>query len=421
MLIGVYIVRDVHKVPALDLVGWFTLTPPNGPLPEQLAIHQQLLEHHNESALLLGFHPISVTDGSSKGGKLPFTIYETSYESTADNDEEKMQAAKNTEPQLGIRFKEVPYAIETGEAEMISVDFVARGGSSATVAKESQKQSADTNGKGKSKAHDEVQDDTIPDADLLSAEDEEVVSSLIAKANAVRMLQERVALTKAYLSSIPPCYLNTPVPDTSSPVQMSPDPRISQPILRSISSMLARLPLLSPPTSTPNASAGTTRTAPISLFTHEAAQQQSDVALITLLGSLGSTLRSAQDLGQKAAVVEKGKSASASKKDESSMGRGFQPSGMNKSFKPAGSDEYGTMEDDSEFVDDGFMEEEGEGDDGGDGGFEAGEGGVRLGDGGGGLAGMLPASGRAFLDRRLGMKRGMGGPGTVDDEMQEGD
>lgn len=32
-----------------------------------------------------------------------------------------------------IRFRELPYSVETGEAEMISVDYVARGGGNATA------------------------------------------------------------------------------------------------------------------------------------------------------------------------------------------------------------------------------------------------------------------------------------------------
>lgn len=43
-------------------------------------------------------------------------------------DGEKRNKQLTGEP---IRFRELPYSVETGEAEMISVDFVARGGGNA--------------------------------------------------------------------------------------------------------------------------------------------------------------------------------------------------------------------------------------------------------------------------------------------------
>jgi len=32
-------VKDVHKSPALDLVGWYTILPTSGPQPIHLPIH----------------------------------------------------------------------------------------------------------------------------------------------------------------------------------------------------------------------------------------------------------------------------------------------------------------------------------------------------------------------------------------------
>lgn len=311
-----------------------------------------------------------------------------------------MGSTESAQPSLLMRFKEVSYAIETGEAEMISVDFVARGGGNATIAKESQKKATEAKGKGKSNAGDAIKDETISDVQLLSPEDEELISSLTTKANAIRMLQERVALTKAYLSSIPPCYLNTPPSDASTPVEMPSDQQISHPILRNVSSMLTRLPLLTPPTSsTPADRNGTTTLLPGSVFSHEAAQQRSDVALIGLLGSLGSTIRTAQDMGKKAAVVEKSKSQAASSKSfDTSYGRngGFlQPQMM-----PMQHDTYVDFVDD-EAYDDGDGDEIPDAEDGGvslDGELSAPSGLDR--------AGQLPPAGKAFLDGRL--KRNFG-------------
>lgn len=288
-------------------MGWFTLTPPSGPQAHHLALHHQFIQNYNESTLLLAFHPTSVAD--SKGGKLPFTIYETSLEAATDQDDKPMQSADDAQPELATRFKEVPYSIESGEAEMISVDFVARAGGVATSTKDSQRPTTDALDKGKGKS------DTIPDVELLSPEDEELISSLTTKANAVRMLKERVALTKAFLESIPPCYLNTPQADPTQPVEMPPDPQVSYPILRNISSMLARLPLLdaADPTPTSTTTNGTPASLTTSTFAQEAAQQRTDAALVSLLGTFGSTLRSASDMGKKASTVEKAKSQASQK------------------------------------------------------------------------------------------------------------
>lgn len=212
-------------------------------------------------------------------------------------------------PQLALRFRELPYTIETGEAEMIGVDFVAKGAGNATAtngaASSSETAKTDTKGKGKGKAG--AGGNTELDFNILSAEDEELIASLTTKANAIRMLQQRITLTRAYINSIPPCYLNTPQSPTESTVVTS-NPQISHAILRSISATLARLPLLTPPTSE-HATAATSRHT--STFTQESAQQKSDVALVSLLGSLGTTLRSAQDMGKKAGVVERARMQSA--------------------------------------------------------------------------------------------------------------
>ncbi len=128
---GWRVVKDVHKAPQLDLMGWFTNAPLSVPSPAFLPIHRQILKI-NDSAVLLTFHPSLITEQSSSGGKLPLTI----YESVAEEDGVDLVSAdemQDADGPLKIKFREVPYSIETGEAEMISVDFVARGGGSAAV------------------------------------------------------------------------------------------------------------------------------------------------------------------------------------------------------------------------------------------------------------------------------------------------
>lgn len=88
-------------------------------------LHRQLL-NYNESLILLCLNP-SPSASIGGGGKLPLAIYESIFEAddsvaTADA---PTQESKNA---LKLSFVPLNYTIETGEAEMIGVDFVAKGG-----------------------------------------------------------------------------------------------------------------------------------------------------------------------------------------------------------------------------------------------------------------------------------------------------
>ena len=176
--------KDVHQDPPLELMGWFTLTPVSGPETLHVPIHEQILKL-NETAVLLAFHPSSVLEGAAVGAKLPLTIYESLYESGEAGDRNMEIDGQDTQ-QLDIRFRELPYSVETGEAEMISVDAVARGASNATPEENNTVKKAAEKGldKGKGKAPqrpvgDEKgkatsKDSKAPDdSSFLSAEDEE--------------------------------------------------------------------------------------------------------------------------------------------------------------------------------------------------------------------------------------------------------
>lgn len=178
--------KDVHKVPALELVGWFTTSRASGPESQHVPIHHQILKDYNETAVLLAFHPSGVSRGAAVGGKLPLTIYESVYESGKAEGQaggggameiEDQQAPQGS--QLDLRFRELPYSVETGEAEMISVDFVARSGGTATAA-----ESATKNGKAQAsqaplgeldlrKVGKQKEVKVVDDSSILSAEDEE--------------------------------------------------------------------------------------------------------------------------------------------------------------------------------------------------------------------------------------------------------
>ena len=320
--------KDVHKANSLDLVGWFTLTTRSGPAPNHLPIHQHLLAHHNDSILLLALHPSITADAASRNGKLPLSVYESHYETASnppDNHDKAMRDAvtsttgSSSEVLSSLRFRELPYTIETGEAEMIAVDFVARGGANATAIRDadptapaSQPTSATSphdisQSKGKTRAKntdtstalDGPADDNTPL--MLSTEDDDTIASLMARANAIRMLRQRLALMRAYVASLPPCYLTEPA--AAPPHHMAPDPRISHPVLRSIAALLARLPLLSleraPADENMPAAAALP---PATLQERDAAA--ADAALVGLLGAMGGTLRGAAEMGRRAAVVE---------------------------------------------------------------------------------------------------------------------
>lgn len=174
-------VKDVHKVPALDLVAWFTLAPPSGPQPTHLPIHRYLQTLYNESALLLLFHPTAVLEGTATGGKLPLTIYESVTEPRSGAEKSSMEIDAPGGEGKELRFRELPYSVETGEAEMIGVDFVAKGGGNATAVDTTKTQSSaagkSSTGKGKARAGDAQVNGAVESESLeLSPEDEERMS-----------------------------------------------------------------------------------------------------------------------------------------------------------------------------------------------------------------------------------------------------
>ncbi|KKY22975.1 putative cop9 signalosome subunit 6 [Diplodia seriata] len=306
--------KTVFKSPPLDLVGWFTLGAPAGPAPHHLAIHEYIQNVHNETALLLLFHPESVLEGNATGGKLPLTIYESLWEGGVGNDKAtSMDIDSGTAGQgKQQKFRELTYSVETGEAEMIAVDFVAKGGGNATDVDQARKASVapSNNGsksksKGKAKAdveNPELAEDSVP----LTAEDEELLASLTAKSNAIKMLGARINLLQAYLSELPPSYLtDSQIPQTKNPTEQP-----NHEILRAIQALLSRLPLLAPPDR--------------ALFAREAVQQRADVELTNMLASITGSLGAASELGKKFAIVD---SARNSRRSVGGIGGPFSMGG----------------------------------------------------------------------------------------------
>lgn len=99
--------------------------------------------------MFLAFHPSQVHGASTNGAKLPLTVYESVYEGEHASENGKAMQVDGEEQSLNIRFREIPYFVETGEAEMIGMDTVARtartGGALSQVEKKDAKEpSAET-------------------------------------------------------------------------------------------------------------------------------------------------------------------------------------------------------------------------------------------------------------------------------------
>lgn len=293
--------RTVHKDRNLDLVGWFTLMPRSGPGPNVLPIHTQILER-NESAILLGLHPEEVGN-DSVGGKLPVTLYETFYEvdggakDAQDDGEDKEM--KDGDAQLKQKFRELPFSVETGEAEMISMSSVAAGATNALSAQQKEHdKEPDTKGKAKGKARgkgkqvaldadEKIDPETVP----LSKEDEEMVSSIQTKINAIKMLKSRIDLIIKYLEKLPPPYMAEVEAEAAGDGHTEP----SQTLLRLIQALVHRLSLVMP--------------ADAEEFKMELLREENDVQTIRLLNELMGQVNETREVGKKFSAIEAGKAA----------------------------------------------------------------------------------------------------------------
>jgi COP9 signalosome complex subunit 6 len=299
--------KDVHKVPALEFVGWFTLCPETGPTAALLPIHMQVTQYCNEYPLLLAFHSSTIATGKTPNstGRLPLTIYETSIESDHGKGDGAMQI--DGEDNAGTKFRPLPYTIETDETEMIAIDYVAKGAGSAaavhlveesTSSKEAQ---ASTEGKGKRRADEaesgKLANGTDEAANSLSAEEEDQIASITTRLNSVRMLHSRLSLLSTFIRSQAPSYMSDPGAPLS---RTSPDPA-QLPHLRNIQALLTRLSLLTP--SVDLASNTTTSTA-ADFLTSASLSQSNDVALSSILAVLGQDVQGLSELGRKFAPVE---------------------------------------------------------------------------------------------------------------------
>ncbi|WOO83447.1 putative phospholipasec [Vanrija pseudolonga] len=157
--------------PTQSIVGWYTVGV--APTPQDVHIHNQLANIIEPSpAALVIFNP-AIPQGTKQ---LPFTV----FESLGDGGESEREG----------KFVQVDYGIETGEAERIAVDGVAK----------------------------ESGGDTDPTGQI---------ATLTTQRNAIAMLQERVAVIVQYISGV-----------------LNGTATVDHSILRQISSLVATLPVM---------------------------------------------------------------------------------------------------------------------------------------------------------------------------------
>lgn len=291
--------KTVHKDRQLDLVGWYTLLPPNGPTPNILPIHNQILEGYNESAILLGFHPSTCLTEASSSGVLPITIYESNYEvddaqTGPDDEDKKMDDGDAT---LKLKFREVGYSVETDETEMISMNYVAASGGNASAAqniedKPSLSLTSDSKGKRRLVESEDSERSEQPEDAALFKEEEELISSLTTKQNAISMLRSRIQLLIQYLRHIES---KSATQDAAAQDGVAPagTPTVSNAILRKIQALIGRLDLVIPSDE--------------KLFQEQFLHETNDVKAVDLLNDVLQSLKEARSAGKKFGIIENAK------------------------------------------------------------------------------------------------------------------
>ncbi|KAK4041896.1 hypothetical protein C8A01DRAFT_44987 [Parachaetomium inaequale] len=336
----------VHKSPALDLVGWYSLVPKTGPAALHLPTHHQI-SAYNESAVLLGFH-IEDMLAPGSGDPLPITIYESNMEAEDSKDaegEDKEMKDAEAATKMVLRFRKLPYTTDTGEAEMIAMQFIREGGANATVdstekhiLEQFDKKIAVDDGKGKRRAvaYEEKskketpttsaeQAATNPDANLSRAE-AEYMSALQARYNAIKMMKSRLALVITYLQRLPPDFTaGTKTTSEAADLARASNGQHTTPsnnILRHIQALVTNADLVAP--------------AEQATLEREIQRETNDVNLISMISDLVSSVNEARDAGKKFHVVEsarharQGRAAAAGggQYDSPLLGADFGPGGL---------------------------------------------------------------------------------------------
>jgi COP9 signalosome complex subunit 6 len=309
-------VKLVHKEPALDLVGWYTLVPKSGPTPAHLPIHEQILAQ-NESGVVLGFHVEDILQ-PVPGDPLPLTIYESNMEADdgakddADGEDKEMKDSEASTTMVQ-KFRELAYTTETGEAEIIAMQFIREGGANATVdeaekriLEQFDKKIAVDDGKGKrravaqadAKAKGEAATKTNKDANLTKPESE-YMSALQAKYNAVKMMKSRVDLIVTYLQNLPPDFITgTQTPADAVAAAQASGGKYTAPsnkILRQIQALVTNIELATP--------------AQQNTLEKEILRETNDVNVVTMISDVLSSVNVAREAGKRFAMAEAARNA----------------------------------------------------------------------------------------------------------------
>lgn len=252
-----------------------------------------------DTTILLLLHPETVVAGSTAGGKLPITIFESEYEIELPGNEGSMLV--DGQEREDLRFKPLPYSIETDETEMIAIDYVAKGAGSAAAVDDS-KATGSSAGPSETKASDKKGKKRADPAeangsgaedrlDALTPEEQDQIANMTTRLNSVKMLQSRISLMRSFVQSLPPSYLTDQ--ESAAIAPDSPDPA-HLPHLRNIQALVTRLSLLTPVDSAASSQ-------PLA----EAAQSQAnDVVTAKLLSLLGQDIQALNELGRKHATIE---------------------------------------------------------------------------------------------------------------------
>ncbi|KAJ5552600.1 hypothetical protein N7494_001978 [Penicillium frequentans] len=303
--------KDVHKDPPLELVGWWSTAPSSGPEASHLPLHRQLLEKYNESAVFLAFHPSQLQASEAHNSKLPLTIYESVLEDEGANDASKDMEIDGQEA-VSLRFRELRYSVETGEAEMIGVNTIVQSSGTAAAAETHPAPAAnDTKLQSTKSSTEKSKMDEEPIATKLTQEEEEMIASLNTRLNAVRILESRIGLIKSYVSSVSP---DSVAANSSQPTAWS------HPILRDVNSLISHLAILSPSDQ--------------STFAKDVVSQKNDVLLASLLGQVGDTVKCMRELGRKSAIVQLGRQTNNARKGANPMAARFEEELYAGKFNP---------------------------------------------------------------------------------------
>ena len=319
--------------------------PKSGPTDAHLPIHNYFYQQ-NESAVLLGFHIDEILNPVA-GDPLPLTIYESNLEladGTEPGGEDEVMKDVTAEPSRSIKFRELPYTTETGEAEMIALEFVREGGSANVTStgnntaapedessdkplmkkvidtvKGSKRRAVSSDDKAEASTSSSAQKGATTnnrDANLTKPE-LDYMSALQAKYNAVQMMKKRLDTVISYLQRLPPDYLsNGEVSQQQMESGQSQHTVPSNKILRQIQALVTNVQLAMSNSTT----AGQGQD--LGALEKELLKETNDVKLVGLIADLMSSVKEMKEAGKRFHVVEAAKN---NKRAREPQHGGFMP------------------------------------------------------------------------------------------------